>query len=405
MSGSTQPVLRRLEIRERLAEHAARGEALRRALPERITNVRSWAALARAATEFHRELAQRWLLQGLDAQNGASAQVGLDLGAAWAERAAKRNTGAAENDARDAARAVATAVHAHLTLAFAQGRERRGLTPNMSLDERLAAAESAYVVRLRGLRRAARRGDAAGARAVAAILGEVVAETRGTSDSLAVLAFDAAAISTNLQLERNAPGLRASAHVRKNAFLAAAAICLHARLLDPATRSTTPEIAERRTRLSRRDLSPRNAWTHVSDALVGRTGVSVLGAIRDLQWIERGARPFGAAVFAPSGSVVRLPFKSFTRNGISPGATVLAVGRVKPADDHTPEPWLEIEQEGPSEYANTVWEDWLAVLVRDAYDLYPGSLRAEWELPAFGARGGRNDLLARIETPNPRSAR
>ena len=404
MSGSPHPILRRLEVRKRLAEYAAQGEALRRALPERITTGRSWAALARAATEFHRELAQRWLLQGLDAQNGAWAQVGLDLGAAWAERAAQRNTGASESEAREAARAVATAIHAHLTLAYAEGRERRGLTPNLSLDERLTAAENAYVERLRGLRRAARRRDAAGKGAMAAILGEIVAEARGTADSLAVLASDAAAISTDLQLERNAPGLRASTLARRNAFLAAAAICLHARLMDPATRSTTPEVAERRTRLARRELSPRNAWIYVSEALIGRTNMSVLGSIRDIEWIERGAKPFGAAVLAPSGSAVRLPFKSFTRNGISPGATVLAVGRVKPADDRTPEPWLEIEQEGPTEHANTVWEDWLAVLVRDTYDLYPGSLRVEWELPAFGARGGRNDLLARIETPSPRSA-
>ena len=56
---------------------------------------------------------------------------------------------------------------------------------------------------------------------------------------------------------------------------------------------------------------------------------------------------------------------------------------------------LEAEFEGPDQHRTAVWEDWLATLARPAYDLYPGSLAVEWELPAITATSGAFDLLSR----------
>jgi hypothetical protein len=52
--------------------------------------------------------------------------------------------------------------------------------------------------------------------------------------------------------------------------------------------------------------------------------------------------------------------------------------------------------EGPGTHQKAIWEDWLAVLTRPAYDLYPETLDADWSLTTADGRIPPGDLMARL---------
>lgn len=177
-------------------------------------------------------------------------------------------------------------------------------------------------------------------------------------------------------------------------MLAGACVLLEHRMRNNRLRATTAELAALRKTLMRLEPRPAQTLRGLSRPLVGRTRVSLLGLARQINWVERPEKPYGEMRLAPWNHLVRLPYKSFKRHGVSPGAVVIVTGKVK--DDCEAGLLLEVEQEGPTTHAATVWEDWLATELRPQYDLHPASLRAAWELPAFGAPSGRLDLLTRV---------
>ncbi len=369
-------------------------EALRRSREQRrrcaatLRPPTSFPALARRAAELSATLEQGWLI----ARPSALADVashGVELGAAWAERGERMLVTPPPDAALAAARAVAAGLHASASLAHASGRGVRGGGGNpLRLADRLDHAERVYEARLAALHGAARECNADD---VARVLATVCASTLEMRD----LIVEAAALPWKLQVQETAPGLRASALARRIAMLAAAAVMLHQRIHENP--SGTAQIAERRTTLRRRDVRPSASWRRVPRSLLGRRSVRIVGVIESAAFIERGDKPYGVATLVAGAGTLRLPHKNFLRVGAARGCIIAAVGLVK--SDAALGLCLEVEQEGPTSHENAVWEDWLAVMARPAYDLYPNSLRAEWDFPDLRQHGARMDFVARGGTP------
>jgi hypothetical protein len=344
----------------------------------------SWATLARTGNDYTQALLDSWTIEGIGRANEACSESFVALANATAALMQRRVIAGKPGQVQRLGRALAVSCHVGVHEAYALGYESES-AGTTALTSALAQAEDAYFRSLRRLRRAAIDGDK---QEVAAVLTDV-AERAGRT--LAGLAEHAAALPDEVQASRDAPGLRVSILARRYAMLAAACVVVHARLCNKRTLRTTGEIARRRNRISRRDVEPARALCHLNDRMLGRT-VSVLGFVAGISWIERPDKPYGTATLR--GRPLRIPFKSLTRQGVSAGAAVCVTGRVK--EDSTLGIALEVEGEGPTSHEGEVWEDWLAVQVRDLYDLYPGSLRMQWAFPSAGARGGRMDLLARV---------
>jgi hypothetical protein len=121
--------------------------------------------------------------------------------------------------------------------------------------------------------------------------------------------------------------------------------------------------------------------------------MAYVGRATRVEWVERPTKPYSFVELAGSDARLLVAHRSVVRRGLAAGSNVYALGNVKAGDEGVV---LEAEFEGPDRHRTSVWEDWLATLARPAYDLYPGSLAIEWELPAITARSGAPDLLSRL---------
>jgi hypothetical protein len=285
------------------------------------------------------------------------------------------------------ARGLAAAVLLSATEGWNAGRvlrDRVSISP--SLPRRLAELERRGHAVLRRSWRAARSGDARALPSICAELVELVAE-------LPSVCADAAAAPSAAQVAADGFGLRASRVARELALWMAALPLLITRLHDQRLRETTQKLATRRTVLERMDGPPGRAMTQVPPLPFGRPA-TVVGVVRETGWVERPDDPYAWARLERGGVLV-LPHKRFRTRGVVEGSVVWARGRVKPefADlGHV----LEVEAEGPGSHASTVWADWLAVTLRGALDIAPGSLRMWWELPDPRSSWANRDLSAHL---------
>jgi hypothetical protein len=117
--------------------------------------------------------------------------------------------------------------------------------------------------------------------------------------------------------------------------------------------------------------------------------VVVRGFTERTRFLNRPRKPYSEIMVGDV--LVRVVHKNVLRVGWRPGCSAWVGGRVKREGDR---PFLEAEFEGLA-HGKGVWEDWLADVARQSYDLYPESIDADWSLAT--ARGGiaLRDLLAR----------
>lgn len=134
--------------------------------------------------------------------------------------------------------------------------------------------------------------------------------------------------------------------------------------------------------------------TRLPDGRVGATW-SLLGRVRRIQFAETAQPPFSIATLDPGPAEIFLPHRNLRRVGVAVGGTLFARGKVK-AFGEKAIARLEVAFEGPGSSERLYWEDRLAVLARPAYDLHPGTLALDWELPRLGSRGSASELLSRL---------
>jgi len=180
-------------------------------------------------------------------------------------------------------------------------------------------------------------------------------------------------------------------------MLSAAVVLLVQRTTEPRAASGLAQAAKRRSALT------RGVWTFESASRVVIAGrdAGVIGTITTLAYDDMAVAPMPgeaaprerAHAILASGLRLVVPFKHLASQGATEGAAIWVRG--KPTSDA-----FEVAQEGLGEAARTVWEDYLAVLARPAFDLAPGTIFAEWELPARSAKRRVTDLLARIRKAN-----
>jgi hypothetical protein len=293
--------------------------------------------------------------------------------------------------AESIARSIAVGVHLRLHRSFDRGLgSESGRGPTRSLTERITEEERRYRAFLRRSRQEAAGSEPGG---LLDMLGELTDRAQGL---LGFLAERAAMASAAEDREGGKLGLRVSALGRRYAMLAAALVMLDWRYRNPRTAWSTARIALSRERLAR----PAVVFPLTAHTLAGRepgTQRAVFARIANVDWIDRPRKPYSSAdMKGVTGSLV-VPYKSLRHQGATDGVYVWAKGKIKQPDKDAP-PLLEVEFEGSGNHARHVWEDWLAVLARDAYELHPGSLYMEWEYPRLGLVGSSSDLHARIGT-------
>jgi hypothetical protein len=175
-------------------------------------------------------------------------------------------------------------------------------------------------------------------------------------------------------------------------MLAAASVLLGWRLRQPRLRRPTATAAGRARQLERLTLRVFGARRGITAMDVGAR-LTLIGRATRVEWVERPRDPYSFAELEGTEGRLVVAHRSVLRRGLAAGCHLYALGKVKAVDDGIV---LEAEFEGPDRHRTAVWEDWLATLARPAYDLYPGSLAVEWELPAIAGRSGSPDLLSRL---------
>ncbi|MBL4763021.1 MAG: hypothetical protein JKY93_10035 [Gammaproteobacteria bacterium] len=285
------------------------------------------------------------------------------------------------------ARSLATAVMLPAVEGWNTGRVLRDqLSISPTLPRRLTELETRAHAVLRHLWRAARHGDS---RALTTIMAELEILTA----ALPRLCVDAASAPLAAQLSSMSPGLRATRLVRELALWTAAIPLLAVRLSDDRLRASTQKLAARRTQLRRHDGPPGRALLKVPPLPTGRNA-TVIGVIEETGWVERPGNPYGWALLQ-NDEILVLPHKRFRTRGAAPDAVVWASGRVKASFAELGRV-LEIEAEGPSQHAGTVWADWLADELRGALDIAPGSLRLWWEMPDPRSDWANRDISSHL---------
>jgi hypothetical protein len=299
-----------------------------------------------------------------------------------------------ERTARLAGHAVAVGGHLAVALAVRRANDRR---PRVSTRDRTAARVAAEWSLYRDTLLAARRYAEAGeVEHLGQLVGALVGHLHG---DLATLCGDAAAASRANHPRHASLGLQASALGRRSVMLATAGLLLQWRLHNRHTASATRRIAASRTSL-RRDL-PRlgSARRDLTGAAPG-TRARLFGRASAVTFEERPNRPRSTVTLQDAACTLVAPFRSLPRRGILAGAAIWADGRVETGGDGRP--FLKVDLEGPGQHARTVWEDWLAALARPVYDLHPGTLHMEWDLPAEPHAAGL-DLMARLTRTTDRA--
>lgn len=383
MRSATDSMRRRLERAQRLSSTSAR--VLDRA-KNGLDPGLSYLALGERAHEVLDVFTQTWSLERADLVPDQLAALS-GICDAFTSRQRKVPIATDEGACAWVARAEAVCLHAKAAIEHQAGMDVRGGQPlTLALRDELAMAERTYRQSLARVRQLVRQADADG-------LVECLAAMRLAEPALMSLVARCAAAPWVGQLGPMAPGLRVSALVRRTAMLRAATHMLIRKVRLKSTALATAATGCKQ--LTRSDLRPDLAFRRISSRLLGRQDIRVLGVGTSTEFVERGEKPFGKAVLKGGAGSLRLPFKSFARNGVAEGRVWLCTGRIK--EDTALGLCLEVEQEGPSAHAKSVWEDHLAQMVRRSYDLYPGSIRVELELASAGQRGASHDVLCRIQ--------
>jgi hypothetical protein len=119
----------------------------------------------------------------------------------------------------------------------------------------------------------------------------------------------------------------------------------------------------------------------------------VTGRIAQVEFLKRPRKPVSRVTLTSSGATIQVPFKNVLRLGWRAGVSIAVRANIARHDGRA---IAEAMFEGPGSHQRTVWEDWLAVLARPIYDLYPETLDAEWSL--VDADGGMllGDLASRM---------
>jgi hypothetical protein len=277
-------------------------------------------------------------------------------------------------------RDLGTILHVRFHAAFSAGPDRAhpGADPREVLR-----AELDYRTRLGSLRRAAADGSlVAVARVLRLIFGPDAARLEGLC---------AAAGATGETLGDGIVRLRVSHVARRTAALAAAAVVLQRRLTDEHLRSTTAEISAGRSVLTR----DRPSILEAAPGFIGRplgTRLAVIARADDVMWIEGPNRPHARLALA-DGSQIRLYDRDLRSEGLGGRHWVRAWIKVEAPDGGVPYAVADFERTVAT--ADTVWEDWLQVEARGAYDVAPRSVDLIADFADLSQRHAPLDLYAR----------
>jgi hypothetical protein len=284
------------------------------------------------------------------------------------------------------ARSAAAGVHMRLHRAFDDGLRAGSGRADASLIAALDQAEREHRVLLVRLRGAAQRSNAPAVDAVAA---SAASTAHG---AVAETCLRAGRASRSQGTRAAEVGLRASVLARRQALLVAASVLVGWRVRQPRLRGPTATAAGRARQLERFTLRVPGARRTVSTSDVGAR-LTLVGRATRVEWVERPTDPYSFVELEGTDARLVVAHRSVPRRGLAPSCHVFALGKVKAIDDGVV---LEAEFEGPDRHRTAVWGEWLAALARPSYDLYPGSLAMEWELPAIGERNAGSDLLCRL---------
>ncbi len=288
-----------------------------------------------------------------------------------------------DEHAQRVASAVGRSVHARLHDAWM----RPGGAPvdQGRLLMRLAAGEAAYEERLSGLREAALAGDSRAAATVFLALIDDVEALDQAIEGAGLLSVEERRIG-NL-------GLRCSDLSRRSAMLAAATVLVMRRMSTGPGEAGMRRIAGNRTTLRRYDTAqwrgnlPLNVLPEEEDQVVA-------GEIAATGWVERTSIPY-SFLRLTDGAELRIHRKDIKQNGIVQGALIWIRGKIE--IDESGDKVLIAHFEGPGNHAGAFWEDWLADEAREAYDLYPRVIDANWEFPALGVQYSAGDFISRLK--------
>jgi hypothetical protein len=187
---------------------------------------------------------------------------------------------------------------------------------------------------------------------------------------------------------------------RRTAALAAAAVPLQRRVTDPGLVASTAGIADRRSTLeSARGPDLRDTVTSVA-ALEPGTRTAFLARVVDSAWVDRPDRPYTRLLTA-KGEELRVHFKNTRRIGHGESQWMWSRCKAEGLDD-AGVAYAVSEFEGPTTTAGEVWESWLQVEVRGAYDVAPSSVHTFAAFAAPGTTACTLDLAVRTtdeETP------
>jgi hypothetical protein len=284
------------------------------------------------------------------------------------------------------ARATAIGTHLVLQTAYSEGLAAGSSRSSAALARRLDAEEISYRRSLRFARDATIEGDAAMS------LGLVSKLSAATQRSLAAVCLRAGGVSTGHSPRARELALRAAALARRHTMLTAATLLLQWRIGNPRTAASARKTASDRRSLTRPARTFAVARTTLNGYRRGRHAI-LSGRVEGVGWRDRPRKPISSARLVSTDTRLVVPHKNMHRYGVVSGAYVWARGRVNSERDRR---FLEIRFEPLTEHARRYWEDWLAVLARPAYDLYPGSLQMEWEFPPLLGAGASTDLIARM---------
>jgi hypothetical protein len=282
--------------------------------------------------------------------------------------------------------AVAVGIHIRCHYAFATGANKRRPTVSAMLQT-LQEQERWYESALAASRSAAIEGDLTNmSRLLCSVIDQAHTRTARAVDLAARMAGSRNRIVADA-------GLRASWVARRMAMLAAALVVVEWRQRRSRTLATTREIAQSRSLLYRSFMRSRVTRRSLRGFHPG-SPASLIGRIEQIGFVQRPTEPFSRAILADTGEVLVVPHRSITRQGVGVGTFVWATGTVR--HDASIGNHLKVGFNGPGTHRMTHWEDWLADLVRPAYNLYPGTMALEWEFPPLFNEGRRTDLYIRI---------
>jgi hypothetical protein len=277
------------------------------------------------------------------------------------------------------ARLSASAVHARLAIA---GRPVRPRPPK----RKLADAERHYRRELARLR----KNVADGRRAA------VLDVLQNVADPLLRRLVDLAPSvsgSKSDAVDAGRTAVRFGTLARRVAMLAAAAVLLDWRFRQGRAASGRMQHAARSRRvLVRKSKARALPRVRLDDLPDGHTVVTT-GRIDDLAFVKRPDKPFTRVVLKNGGGTIHVPFKNARRLGWQAGVAILVRAKIARKDGQRV---AEGMFEGPGTHQKAIWEDWLAVLTRPAYDLYPETLDADWSLTTADGRIPPGDLMARL---------